>query len=341
MSRIVGCIYFVACIFPPSLCASLLFFHPALFSSDVAQGWHRGFVRGAERGWFSRSCLWARFGHRPQNPLARLWLRTGLLLRRTREADWQFWPRHCSPLDVKSLWGLWKLPQLYLRTDIFCWTCIFVAVVWLRGLGWERCCSHEMDEIGEDHMNSKGRLLRWLSSLGVSTHGIALPCDQSLLWWSGHLVFKIILRFHSIVLTAAVSLVTLLETYRLCPRCLWYRRKGRYPLKPQPTPNLLFKISQARPGVCSSMKHDTQPHLTNAWALGSVLLVLGMAVRLQLLGGDRGGIGVPVAWPLCRFYNECFSNPVPLIHVIFRILEICGLFFFPVVYLCSVKLRNK
>lgn len=36
MSRIVGCIYFVDCIFFFSLCASLLFFHPALFSSNVA-----------------------------------------------------------------------------------------------------------------------------------------------------------------------------------------------------------------------------------------------------------------------------------------------------------------
>lgn len=61
--------------------------------------------------------------------------------------------------------------------------------------------------------------------------------------------------------------------------------------------------------------------------------MLGMAVRLGLLGGDRGGISVPVAWPLCRFYNECFSSPVPLIRFIFQILEI----FFS----CCVSLQRE
>lgn len=68
--------------------------------------------------------------------------------------------------------------------------------------------------------------------------------------------------------------------------------------KSKPKPNLIFKILQARPEVCSSMKLDTELHLTNSLALEILLLVLGKSMKLQQFGRERDGISVTVSCPL-------------------------------------------
>lgn len=108
--------------------------------------WHRVFVRGAEwcelRGDGSARALSVCYvrsqAFRPQNPLVRLWLLTGVLLRRTREPSLQFWQHHCSPCDVKSLWCLWKLPTALSKERYFLLSvCFLFCVMWHWGLGWE------------------------------------------------------------------------------------------------------------------------------------------------------------------------------------------------------------
>lgn len=147
MSRIVGCIYFVDCIFffsSPVCLPSLLSPRPLLQQCGLQ--WHRVFVRGAEwcelRGDGSARALSVCYvrsqAFRPQNPLVRLWLLTGVLLRRTREPSLQFWQHHCSPCDVKSLWCLWKLPTALSKERYFLLSvCFLFCVMWHWGLGWE------------------------------------------------------------------------------------------------------------------------------------------------------------------------------------------------------------
>lgn len=53
-----------------------------------------------------------------------------------------------------------------------------------------------------------------------------------------------------------------------------------------------------------------------------------------IVRGDGDGISVTVSCPVWHFYNECFGNPVPLIHIIFPVPEI---FFF---LLCMFAVWN-
>lgn len=59
-----------------------------------------------------------------------------------------------------------------------------------------------------------------------------------------------------------------------------------------------FKILPARPEVCSSLKLDTQLHLTNTSALENFFVSVRNVLKLQLFGRDRNGVGATVSCAL-------------------------------------------